>query len=623
MQSIRPITAKILATLVGLQTVLVAVVASPAAFAAGSIDKIANHIVISEIQVAGDSFSDEFIELYNPTNQAVELSSSGIGLKLVVREDDGDLDPATLTFITGRPTSIAAGGFYLIANNSGSFVGVADATYSNSEAHLDGDGRVIITTGTDAYLDMVGWGAQPTGGFEGTVFPSTPADNTSIERLPGQNFGEGNGIDTHNNALDFIARNAPGAQNASAAPQFPMVPNIADISPVADSYAQTQTPAVSATVTDTGAGIDETKFTLTVDGGMISSPLTFVNNKVTFTGVRLGEGTHTALLTATDKAGFVSSKTWNFTIDTIKPTVGIEITKFSPKTNQLATTVKLTANDGPQGMASGLDKMQIAFDGVLDNEPWETFSSEFTRNLMNKEGLQAVVVRVSDKAGNISDVASTTTTLEFGTIAAPVMPVSSTTTSTSGNMVTITWAAVPNAAGYLIRYNDGQTLYGPLTTTGTSIVISNLDPKKTYRFEVATVSNAGAVTAFTKVLPPELTPAPVRTIATVASPTPSETVVPETAADTSPARSNTGTTTPTASPSASPETTISPAPSLSPTGDVKSDTDNRQPDWTKVIVALSILIIAAGVATGGWYLYQWWTSQPKDKEKKNGKGGRW
>ncbi|MDZ7587158.1 MAG: hypothetical protein U0946_05340, partial [Patescibacteria group bacterium] len=56
--------------------------------------------------------------------------------------------------------------------------------------------------------------------------------------------------------------------------------------------------------------------------------------------------------------------------------------------------------------------------------------------------------------------------------------------------------------------------------------------------------------------------------------------------------------------------TPTPTPTPSPSEEGKATTGG----WSKLLVALSILIIAAGAAIGGYYGYEWLMLKGKDKE---------
>ena len=74
-------------------------------------DSIADHVVISEIQTAGGTADDEFIELYNPTSSEVDISSWSIQYR-----GGAGTTYYRKNFESGN--SVPAYGFFLIAHSS-------------------------------------------------------------------------------------------------------------------------------------------------------------------------------------------------------------------------------------------------------------------------------------------------------------------------------------------------------------------------------------------------------------------------------------------------------------------------------------------------------------------------
>lgn len=60
--------------------------------------------------------------------------------------------------------------------------------------------------------------------------------------------------------------------------------------------------------------------------------------------------------------------------------------------------------------------------------------------------------------------------------------------------------------------------------------------------------------------------------------------------------------------------------------ETKSPEQSATRNWNRILVAISILIIALGAAIGGYYGYEWWSSQKesnKEKPKSNNSSSRW
>jgi hypothetical protein len=609
------LVSKALAIVVGLQSAwLGLVITAPTVHAAGTADQLANHLVISEVLVGiGDNNDNEFVELYNPTKQAINISDAGLWVKLAIRDAAGTTVTLPIDYVEGRTTTIQPGGYYLIANDNGSYSASADARYSDDLGRLEDNNSVALVTDT-ATIDLLGWGFQALGGGDLKSYTTNPDYGSSLQRKPG--MSEGNGVDTDDSNNDFTVSATLTPKSTVTGTEFGIAPTISNITPTFGGYLNTKSVTVTATVTDSGSGVNPNALTLAIDGTQASTG-TYDNTtkKVTFPAVTLTEGARTVTITAQDLAGFVATQTGVLTIDATAPTVSATVKETVVTQSAAVAALKLSYADMPSASASGVSAMRIAFDGTLDTEAWVPSNEVAAGNLPTREGSHTILVQVMDRAGNVSAVAQTTAAIKAGTMPAPDYAISSTT----GNTITVTWPAVSEATSYLVRYNDGQTLYGPITTTNPFITISSLDTSKKYSFEIASVSRFGTVSAFTKVYPPELSPAPAVKAALAAATTTVSDAVAETT--TVATEETTPRYTQQSQPTATPTITPTPSPTASPDGEIKGGAETRQPDWTKVIVALSILIIAAGVATGGWYLYQWWTSQPKEKGK--GKGGRW
>ena len=85
----------------------------------------ATHLVVSEVVTGGASASDELIELHNPTTSALPLE----GLEVIYVTSSGATISRRAAWEVGAP-SVPAGGHVLIANASGIYASIADATLS-------------------------------------------------------------------------------------------------------------------------------------------------------------------------------------------------------------------------------------------------------------------------------------------------------------------------------------------------------------------------------------------------------------------------------------------------------------------------------------------------------------
>ena len=193
----------------------------------------ASHVVISQFATRGPTAAtDEFVELYNPTSSAIDLS----GWKMQYKSATGSTwsDRAALP----ANTSIPAHGYFLLANQS--YIGTVTPDYSsglwNSGTGMADNGHERIIDAAAVQVDLVGWGTAnaPEGGTDAPNH-GTSANGNSVMRkalatstadslaVGGAHALLGNGQDTDFNGSDFVAQTHgryPRNSSTSPAPPF-------------------------------------------------------------------------------------------------------------------------------------------------------------------------------------------------------------------------------------------------------------------------------------------------------------------------------------------------------------------------------------------------------------------
>lgn len=191
-----------------------------AALAVGTCYGTANaQIVINEIW--NGSGADEFVEFHNPTGAPVDVS----GWTFVRRTNAGTSDQIVFTFPAA--TTIAAGGYYTIADTGVSFT--PDATYTNIIS--TGSQGVGLRDAGSVIIDGIGIATSAPGVgtnffVETAITGVVAATGTGIKRDP-------NGVDTNDNSADFVgysgfANATPGASNDAPPPPPTQVANLAE-----------------------------------------------------------------------------------------------------------------------------------------------------------------------------------------------------------------------------------------------------------------------------------------------------------------------------------------------------------------------------------------------------------
>ncbi len=206
--------------------------------ALGAVTWPVSTLLVSEVQTGGPSASDEFAEITNAGPVPVDLA----GLEIVYVTSTG----GTVTRKVSWSSSLLLepGRHLFVANASGAYAGLADATYSGGFAATGG--AIVLRAIGGAPLDAVGWGDATNGFVEGLAAPA-PATGASIERRPGGL--DGNSVDTNDNAADFLAQAAPNPQSLAAPPvPAPGVSPSPQPSPTAGTSAEpTGTPPATGT----------------------------------------------------------------------------------------------------------------------------------------------------------------------------------------------------------------------------------------------------------------------------------------------------------------------------------------------------------------------------------------
>lgn len=179
-----------------------------------------DHIVISEIQGAGATPSDEFIELYNPTSLPIVMTN----WKIKKASSGG-----TLTTLSTFSGILPAQGFFLIANNGYTLTITPDIQYAST---MGDNNTIYLVDDSGLTIDRVGMGiafdpeglsvAQPPASqsIERKAF----ASSTDISMTTGDDVVSGNGFDTDDNNNDFILRSTSDPQNSTSSPESPPTP---------------------------------------------------------------------------------------------------------------------------------------------------------------------------------------------------------------------------------------------------------------------------------------------------------------------------------------------------------------------------------------------------------------
>ena len=193
------------------------------------------HIVISEVQIGGATANDEFIELYNPTGQDINLAGFSLKKKTQSGAESNLVSSARFSGV------IPAYGFFLIAHPNYKTAINADLAYSGASYYISADNSILLYDMSGNLLDKVGYGEASD--FE-TQAAGEPDSDKSLSRKISANVMQ----DTDNNYADFEVKDMPTPQNSGAvvlpSAEPPIIPPVEE--PVQDEAAASSTTSNSS-----------------------------------------------------------------------------------------------------------------------------------------------------------------------------------------------------------------------------------------------------------------------------------------------------------------------------------------------------------------------------------------
>jgi len=206
---------------------------------------IAENIVISEVSVQNTNCTtDDFIELYNPTDSDIYLGDYQESyLHLVKRTKTGTLDTSIKSWRGDLKAKIPAHGFYLWANSG--YTGINIMPDATTTAIISANNGIALRLGlkdTGLIIDSLGWGDYQNKFVEknaamallrGQSLERKALATSTAELLAVNNahHWEGNSQDSNNNSQDFVLQTIPNPQNSFSLTEpetvFPVLANTA------------------------------------------------------------------------------------------------------------------------------------------------------------------------------------------------------------------------------------------------------------------------------------------------------------------------------------------------------------------------------------------------------------
>jgi hypothetical protein len=159
-------------------------------------------ILITEIQIEGERASNDFIELYNPNQERVDIS----GWQIKKRNKNGKESSIVLL---KEGSVIAPKGYFLWANSKEDFSESIGADASTT-SYLSSNNSIALFDKDKNLIDALSFGTSTNPFLEGLSFLENPKKGKSLaRRVQNDDY-----IDTDNNSFDFeIQRPTPKAKN--------------------------------------------------------------------------------------------------------------------------------------------------------------------------------------------------------------------------------------------------------------------------------------------------------------------------------------------------------------------------------------------------------------------------
>jgi len=164
-------------------------------------------ILISEVMAGKQGNNNyEFIELYNPGDNLIDLQGRSLWYRLATSDDD-------LPVYSWETRSLVPPHGHYLLIRSGEDLGLPADAFFTQGLNTSGGG-LTLRDASGSTEDSLGWGIAPEGFLEGVAAPIIQNDY-SLERKPGGDAG--NTSDTDNNDVDFLAQPIPSPQNTGSA----------------------------------------------------------------------------------------------------------------------------------------------------------------------------------------------------------------------------------------------------------------------------------------------------------------------------------------------------------------------------------------------------------------------
>ena len=210
-----------------------------------------------------------------------------------------------------------------------------------------------------------------------------------------------------------------------------VAPAISVTKPSAGAYLTSNTVAFSVNVTDSGSGVSNSTISVKLDGIVLVVTKKTTNGYQCIYSGTVNDGAHKLVVTASDNDGNTASKTVNFTVDTVPPTLNITSPAASLITNKQACAVSGITDD----VTSKPVTVKVSLNGTDQGSVTVASDGTFSSSVNLIEGTNTIVITATDKAGKVTTV---NRTVVYDSVSPVIVSIDVPTEVESGSSFTIT-----------------------------------------------------------------------------------------------------------------------------------------------------------------------------------------
>ena len=210
-----------------------------------------------------------------------------------------------------------------------------------------------------------------------------------------------------------------------------VAPAISVTKPSAGAYLTSNTVAFSVNVTDSGSGVSNSTISVKLDGIVLVVTKKTITNGYQCIYSGTVNDAHKLVVTASDNDGNTASKTVNFTVDTVPPTLNITSPAASLITNKQACAVSGITDD----VTSKPVTVKVSLNGTDQGSVTVASDGTFSSSVNLIEGTNTIVITATDKAGKVTTV---NRTVVYDSVSPVIVSIDVPTEVESGSSFTIT-----------------------------------------------------------------------------------------------------------------------------------------------------------------------------------------